>query len=522
MRSPDSYDDSAAGIPTWILPAAEPAPIPPPETPTEHLPGRRPAADLITAATPAATLDPTATTLTARDRRTLVRRISTDVANDLNEQKATRKKEAETDDTLAAYTRPEERELARNLITDYVQRHVNADITAGRRPFGTAEQQVIEQGILDTLFGLGPVQPVVDHPDVEDIFINGVHCHSIDSRGDTTDWGDIADTDDEVIDWITNLAARAGGGGRTFSQMNPHLRLNLDGGIRFTADAWTTERPHVALRLHRHKNITLDDCVGMGTMPHELAHLIGCGIRGGMKLIYAGEMGSGKTMHARATANALPLHTRIATVETERELFLDELPGREHNVIAYEILTGGGERDDNGNVIGSVWLDRLLYATTRQRVDVIIVGEVAGKEIINMVKAMQYSKGSICTTHALTARGIVDRLSTLATEDPNVSREYATEQLVFYSDLLIHLTTDITVAPDGTQTKNRFIDEVVYVEPGEEGRAAFTTIYRRDPTTGTGDFGSFPGPMMAQLRRGGYDPNIDLPPNTLRFEEAYR
>lgn len=462
-------------------------------------------------------------TLAAKNRRRLVRNLVGHVTDELTADISERRRQVEDENeptpSLAPYTRDEERELGRRIIADHMQRFINGTITAGGQPLTVDEQHDIEKSVYDTLFGLGPIQAIVELPGIEDIFIYGTHCHSVDPDGARTDYGDIADTDDEVIEWISNLAARAPGGGRLFSQMHPHLRLNLEGGIRFTADAWTVPRPEVSIRLHRHKNIVLEDCVNLKTMPSVLARVFECGQRGGMSMVAAGDMGSGKTMHIRAIANSLPLGTRIGTVETERELFLHELPGREGDVISYEILTGGGEiAGSTGKELGSVDLGDLLYSSVRHRLDRVMVGEVAGKEIIHMLKSMQFTKGSLSTTHARTARGAIDRLVTCATEDHTVSERYATRQVMFHINLIFHLEIEFDTDENGKTTKHRFVDEVIYLEPGENGEPAITTVYKGG-RGGEGHFGSFPPVMVKQLYAGGFTTD-EIPPNTLTWEEA--
>lgn len=547
---PDNNNDAPDRMPLWLLPQFnEPTTIDTPSddgttpsdadshtsaAPAQHR-SNHTAAGLLSAAghTNVATSagPPTAAppsthvagVLTAQERRRLVRTLVGAVTDDLTAAMSDRRSQIDDpknpNKDLAPYTDDEERELVRRFIVDQMQRYINATITAGQQAFPVDEQHSIEKSIFDTICGLGPIQAIVELPDVEDIFIHGTRCHSVDPEGVKTYHSEIADTDEEVIEWITNLAQRASGGGRLFSQMHPHVRLNLEGGIRFTADAWTVPRPAVAIRMHRHKNVTLDDCVKMKTMPPLLARIFATGERGGMSMVAAGDMGSGKTMHIRAIANSLPLGTRIGTVETERELFLHELDGRRDDVVSYEILTGGGEIDaKSGKQLGSVGLGAMMYSAVRHRLDRLMVGEVAGLEIIHMLKAMQFTKGSLSTTHARTARGAIDRLVTCATEDHTVTEGYATRQVAFHINLIFHLEIDISHDENGNQTKQRYVDEVIYLEPGENGEPATTTIYK-GKAGGIGQFGSFPPAMLKQLRAGGFT-DTEIPPNSLEWDEA--
>ncbi len=329
----------------------------------------------------------------------------------------------------------------------------------------------------------------------------------------------IFDSDEELIDWLINLGQRSEGGGRTFAVNNPHLRLNLPGNIRLSAMAWTVPEPHVAIRLHRLKDITLDTLVGYKVMPDLLANLLAAMVIGGASIVTSGPMGSGKTTLTRALANALPLETRIGTAETERELFLHEMPGREDFIVPAEVITGGGERDSTTNEFkGATDLSAILYAFVRMQLERVIVGEVAGKEIIAMFKAMQMAKGSLSTTHADDAKGAINRLVTVALE-AGVTERYAIRQVAAHINLIVQLDTAYSTNDAGERVHTRYISEIIWIEPGEDGMPAVSTIYEGIPG-GTGEYGTLPPKLRRKVIEGGF-PEQSIPRHSLRFEEGY-
>src|SRR5206468_2681733 len=97
------------------------------------------------------------------------------------------------------------------------------------------------RAVCDSLFRLGPAQPLVDEPDVENVLYTGGATTVMYGDGRSEERPTIFANEQEAIDWIVFLASRAPGGGRAFSPANPALRLNLPGNIRLSALGWTVE-----------------------------------------------------------------------------------------------------------------------------------------------------------------------------------------------------------------------------------------------------------------------------------------
>ncbi|MFA3899591.1 ATPase, T2SS/T4P/T4SS family [Rhodococcus sp. 5A-K4] len=456
--------------------------------------------------------------------RKLVRTLQREAAELLREHRTKRDRELndpKNTKIVAPFTADEEREYGRETITRLVKNHVQQTIRSGGETFDLNQEHALIKAIFDAQFRLGPLQDLVEEPHITDIYLNGdaVYVKYPDGHYESRD--SVVDSSDELLEWMSLLASRADNGGRPFSRINPSLRLNMQGNHRLSVLGYTTIRPSVAIRIHRLTNITLEQLsLDHRMMPPELAHMLGCAIRGRASTGVGGGMGYGKTTFARALANALPIQTRIGVAETERELFLDELPGRRDFIVDAEMIMGGGERGADGQLAGGFSLSAILYEFVRQGLDFLVVGEIAGLEILALVKALQTANGGIFTTHAYTARGVIDRLANLAQEPPmNASAEYIERQLAEHVDVIVQLATKVRVSREGTTTAVRYVSEVVYVEPGDTDKLpSFSNIYR-GYSDGTGVFGSIPQPMLRKLLAGGFK-KVDLPPDTLRsFDE---
>lgn len=462
----------------------------------------------------------TATTASSREQpdTEIRRRLVDDASEQLSALLSARLDKSEG---VGACTDEQIRELGRTIIEELVAGEVRAGLQHGVRAMTEAQQRAMVKSVEDYMFGLGPIQHLVDEPDITDIVVNGPHVRVLFPDGRFEQRSPIADSDAEIIEWLVTVAQRAPGGGRPFSPVHPHLRLDLAGHVRLTAMAWTVPRPCLAIRMHRLTGVTLDDLVDREMLPPMLARILGAAVNGGASHMVSGPMGAGKTTMLRALANTLPVETRIGTAETERELYLHEMPGREAYVVSGEAVTGGGERDEaTGALRGTIGLSDLLYTFVRMQLEVVIVGEVAGQEIISMFKAMQFTPSSMASVHATDARAAIHRLATIAQEMPGITVEYATAQVGHHVDLIVQLDR-LTVRDEHGQIvgMRRFVREVIYVEPGEVDMVpAVTTLYLGNPD-GTGHFGSFPVELRRTLLDGGLWEH-EIPPVTIEYAES--
>jgi pilus assembly protein CpaF len=398
-----------------------------------------------------------------------------------------------------------QRELGRSIVQELVTEHVTASIHTAATTATPQEQQYLVQALFDSLFGLGRLQPLVDHPDVENIEINGFDNVVLQYSNGRLAYGPpVADSDEELIEFLQFLASRSQANERPFSPASPELHLRLDDGSRLAANAWITPRPAVVIRLHRLRKVTLDDLVARDLMDEELASLLRAAVRARLSIVVSGAQGAGKTTLLRALCAELDPWERLGTLETEYELHLHELPEQHRRITAWEARPGSGEVGVAGKSAGAVGLDAILYGSFRFNLERFVVGEVRGKEVLAMFKAMQGGAGSMSTTHASNAHGAINRLATLAMEaGPHVSEGFADRQIAEHIDLIVHVTLEYGYdqEPGSPPSRVRFISEVLYVEQGEGGRPATTHVYRSGPD-GRAVAGTLPGPLAILSRFG--------------------
>ena len=360
-----------------------------------------------------------------------------------------------------------QQELGRSIVLDLIESSMADSVNAGGSAWTLAEQATLARAVFDSLFRLGRLQPLVDDDRIENIIIAGhdrVMLELID--GSLLPGPPVADSDEELIDFLVFLASRSEVNARAFSEAQPRLHLRLDGGARLAAAAWVTPRPSVVIRRHRLLEVTLEDLVERDMLTPVAASFLRAAVRARKSIVVSGSQGAGKTTLVRALCAEIDRWEAIGTFETEYELHLHELP--HHEIVhAWEARPGSGERGPDGKQAGEFTLDEALVDSFRFNLSRQIVGEVRGKEIWAMIKAMESGTGSISTTHATDAVAAVRKLVTCAMEaGPHVTQELATSKLAATVDLIVHLDLR-TTTHNGVSHRTRRVAEIIALAPGE-------------------------------------------------------
>jgi len=400
-----------------------------------------------------------------------------------------------------------QQQQARQMILDLLRTHSTEAALTGRATFEAGEQDLLAQAIYDSLYGLGRLQPLVDNPNVENISVTGYDIvHLLLADGQKQRVEPVADSDEELIADIQFLAAR---GDREFSRAEPNLDLTLPGGERLAATAWISPRPLVSIRRHPLRDIEMADLIANDTVDPLVASLLTAAVRTNKAIVVTGDRGAGKTTTLRALCSVLDPSEALCTLETEYELMLEQLPHRHHEVFPLQSRPGGGEHGANGRRAGEITVDDLLARVQRFPANRLLVGEVRGKEITAMFKAMQAGAGSMSTVHSYSAHSAIDRLVTMAMNDGHFPAEYAQRLVATHIDLIVHISTNVTTvpghngAPSGRHHR-RHIADVIALELGEGNQiVATTTVFRPGPD-GRAQPGTLPD-WLDDLAAAGFD-----------------
>jgi len=386
-----------------------------------------------------------------------------------------------------------QRELGRSLLESHMLEHQQALAREGQPRWSSGYATELKRAVMAALFGLGRLQPLVDDPQVENVEITGHDQVLVFYADGRREWADpVAESDEQLIEYLRFIAARRGASGeRAFTQANPMLSLSLPPDLRLQAAAFITPRPKVVIRKDRLASLDLAGLRDLNELDQVLFDFLTAAVRAHKSVVVSGRgQGSGKSTLLRALIGQMDPWESIVTVETEYELRLDQMPERHYRVTSFQARPGTGEVAAGGGEAGEFTVDEVIYGSLRMNADRVVVGEVRGKEVIGMFKAMQMGNGSFSTIHANSARDVVERLVTCAVEDASVTEAYAYRQVFQHIDLIIFLESSYDPQ---TRRRYRFISQVLEVTapdaaasvpyavnelfmPGPDGRAIPTGV----------------------------------------------
>lgn len=305
-----------------------------------------------------------------------------------------------------------EQQFARKLVGDVVREHAEQALALGQAPLDPDTEEALVSAVHARMFGAGRLQSLLDDSSIEEIAINGCDDVWVSRAEGHAPWERIegvAGTDEELVELVQSLAAYAGLNSRPWDSANPELDLTLPDGSRLSAVMGVTPRPSVSIRRHRWDKATLADLVGNETVSGEAADFLQAVVKARCNVMIAGGTKAGKTTLLRAMAAEIGPEERIVTVENALELGLHQFTDRHPNAVAMEVRVANSEGH------GHIGMDRLVRRTLRMAPDRVIVGEVLGPEIIQMLNAMgQGNDGSMSTIHARSSREVFDRIATYA------------------------------------------------------------------------------------------------------------
>ena len=321
-------------------------------------------------------------------------------------------------------------EIKRDDVRREVGPILEAIVVGESTPMNLQERERLAQEVLDEVFGLGPLEPLLADPTISDILVNNGRRVYVERKG-ILELTNIQFRDDAHLMSIIERIVSAIG--RRVDESSPMVDARLADGSRVNAiiPPLAVDGPSLSIRRFARERLNGDDLVANQTFTQSMLELMhGC-VKARINVLISGGTGAGKTTLLNVLSSFISNRERIVTIEDAAELQLQQ----EH-VVRLET------RPPNIEGKGGIYQRQLMINALRMRPDRIIMGEVRGDEALDMLQAMNTGhEGSLTTVHANSPRDALSRLETMvAMGNVNLPGTAIRRQIASAIDLVIQIS----------------------------------------------------------------------------------
>lgn len=310
------------------------------------------------------------------------------------------------------------------LIEDYVLRDRQTEICSFR-----AKGELISGIFNTTRKDLDILQPYADDREVSEIMVNGTDNIFIEKKGKIEKLDIHFETTEELEEIIRRIAAKVH---REINELNPIVDARLEDGSRVNAvyKNVALNGPILTIRRFPESRITMDDLLRIGTITDEAAEFLRTLVKSGYNIFISGGTSSGKTTFLNVLTEYIPKDERVIVIEDSAEL---QIAGIE-NIVRLEC------KNANVQGKGEVSARQLIKASLRMRPNRIIVGEVRGGEVLDMIQAMNTGHdGSLSTGHGNSPEGMLSRIEAMFLQAADFPIDAIRSQIAEAIDIIVHL-----------------------------------------------------------------------------------
>ncbi|MCI1958393.1 MAG: CpaF family protein [Clostridia bacterium] len=285
---------------------------------------------------------------------------------------------------------------------EYLLKSIEGLINANSTGISRAERLRIQKEIYNNVVGLGPLEPLLEDPDISEIMVNGPYNVYIERRGKLELSSTVFKDNEQLLNIITRIVSSVG---RRIDEASPMVDARLLDGSRVNAviPPIVLNGPTLTIRKFSKNALKASDLVKKSSLSPMMVSFLEACVRGKLNVIVSGGTGSGKTTLLNILSGFIPDTERIVTIEDAAELQL-----RQNHVVTME------SRAANLEGVGQITIRELVRNALRMRPDRIVVGEVRSGETLDMLQAMNTGHdGSLTTAHANSPRDLMSRLETM-------------------------------------------------------------------------------------------------------------
>ena len=309
---------------------------------------------------------------------------------------------------------------------------VSALIQEQAAPLDSEQHDQLVERVLSSAVGLGPLEPLMEDPGVDEVMVNGPCDVWVERNGRVERTELEFDSTEELMNVIERILGPLG---RRVDEASPLVDARLPDGSRVNCviPPLSLDGPLLTIRCFRRQGFALDDLVANATLTPELAGFLSEAVGARANIVVSGGTGSGKTTLLNVLSSLAAGDERIITIEDAAELRLQQ-----DHVLRLESRPASLEGE------GEVTIRELVRNALRMRPDRLIVGEVRGAEALDMLQALNSGHdGSMTTVHSNSAADALRRIETLALmADVGLPHAAVRQQLASALDVVVHLERD--------------------------------------------------------------------------------
>ncbi|MEZ4538184.1 MAG: CpaF family protein [Cyanobacteriota/Melainabacteria group bacterium] len=353
-----------------------------------------------------------------------------------------------------------------DAVEEAIEETVHLLVEEERLPLSQKERENLAQDVLYETLGLGPLEPLLGDPLINDILVNGADSVWVDQDGKLVETDIRFKDDNHLLHVINRIVSRVG---RRVDESSPIVDARLPDGSRVNAiiPPLALDGPTLSIRRFRPVPFRADDLVEKGALSREMSDFLELAVKARLNILISGGTSAGKTTLLNVLSSHISDRERIVTIEDTAELRLQQ-----RHVIRLE------SRPANIEGQGAINQRELVKNALRMRPDRIVVGEVRGPEALDMLQAMNTGhEGSLTTLHANSARDALSRLETLVLlSGVELSQKSIREQIGAAFDLVVQIKR----LTDGT----RRVVSVTEVTGVQEGVISMQEVFAFKPSVG--------------------------------------
>jgi pilus assembly protein CpaF len=322
---------------------------------------------------------------------------------------------------------------AREEVLLVIRNTINSEAV----PLSFAERERLAREILDEIFGLGPLEPLLKDPTISDILVNRYNKVYVERAGKLEVTGLSFKDDQHLMQIIDRIVSRVG---RRVDESSPMVDARLADGSRVNAiiPPLALDGPVLSIRRFGRDPVTARHMLENRTLTEPMLEVLSRMVKGRINMLISGGTGAGKTTLLNVLSGYIPDSERVVTIEDAAELQL-----KQEHVVRLET------RPPNIEGRGAVRQRQLVINSLRMRPDRIIVGEVRGEEAFDMLQAMNTGhEGSLTTVHANSPRDAMARIESMfSMANLNIPERAIRQQI----SSAIHVVVQIARLTDGSR-----------------------------------------------------------------------